>query len=219
MSQSVYVQLMDLAAGGALVATVLVLWRRGLAAIVRTLAFQGAAVAAVALILGVHQGDAEQIALAGVVFVLKALLIPALLLRVIGRDPLARETDPLVNVPSSLLAAAALTLVAFATTTRLVAVSPSPEARALPIGVAVALIGFFTMVVRRKAIAQVVGFLMVENGIALVAFLATSGVPLIVELGASLDVLLAALVLQVLVARMRLKFGGMDLDQLQELHD
>ena len=54
---------------------------------------------------------------------------------------------------------------------------------------------------------------------SLVAFLATNGVPLIVELGASLDVLLAALVLQVLVARMRMKFGGIDLDQLKELHD
>ena len=219
MSRSLYVQLLDLAAGGALVAAVLVLWRRGLGAIVRTLAVQGAAVAAVALILGLHDRDAEQVAVAGVVFALKAIVIPLVLLRVIGRDPAARETDPLVNIPSSLLAAAGLTLVAYATTTRVVSLAPSPETRALPIGVAVALIGFFTMVARRKAIAQVVGFLMVENGIALVAFLATSGVPLIVELGASLDVLLAALVLQVLMARMRLKFGGMDLDQLQELHD
>ena len=64
-----------------------------------------------------------------------------------------------------------------------------------------------------------VGFLILDNGIALVAFLATAGLPLIVELGASLDLLLAVLVLQVLAARMRTKFGGMDLDQLRELHD
>lgn len=219
MSESVYVQLLDLAAGGALVAALLVLWRRGLAAIVRMLAVQGAAVAAVALILGLHDRDAEQIAVAGAAFVLKAIVIPFVLLRVIGHKAEARETDPLVNIPFSLLTAGVLTLVAYATTTRIVALNPSPETRALPIGIAIVLIGFFTMVVRRKAIAQVVGFLILENGIALVAFLATSGVPLIVELGVSLDVLLAALVLQVLVARMRSKFGGMDLDQLQELHD
>jgi len=65
----------------------------------------------------------------------------------------------------------------------------------------------------------VVGFLLVENGITLVAFLATSGVPLVVELGASLDVLLAVLVLQVLTARMRTKFGDTDLNRLRELHD
>lgn len=219
MSRSVYVQLLDLAAGATLVAAVLVLWRRGIAAIVRTLAVQGAAVAAVALLLGVHDRDVEQIAVAGVVFLLKAVVIPAVLLRVIGRAIDAREPEPLVNVPASLLAAGALTLVAYATTMRVVALAPSPETRALPIGVAVVLVGFFTMVARRNAIAQVVGFLMVENGIALVAFLATAGVPLIVELGASLDVLVAAFVLQVLVARMRTKFGAVDLDQLRELHD
>jgi hydrogenase-4 component E len=85
--------------------------------------------------------------------------------------------------------------------------------------VAVVLVGFFVLVSRRKAVSQVVGFLVLDNGIALVAFLATAGLPLIVELGASLDLLLAVLVLQVLAARMRTKFGGMDLDQLQELHD
>lgn len=219
MSRIVYVQLLDLTAGGALVAAVLVLWRRGLAAIVRTLAVQGGAVAGVAVLLGLHDRDAELLAVAGVVFVLKAIVIPRVLLRVIHDAPAARETDPLVNVPSSLVAAALLTLVAYATTTPLVELAPTPEHRALPVGVAIVLVGFFTMVARRTAIAQIVGFLLVENGIALVAFLATAGVPLVVELGVSLDVLLAALVLQVMVARMRTKFGGFDLDQMRELRD
>jgi hydrogenase-4 component E len=58
-----------------------------------------------------------------------------------------------------------------------------------------------------------------DNGITAVAFLTTSGVPLIVELGVSLDVLLAVLVLQVLTARMRAAFGDTDLDDLRELRD
>lgn len=219
MTRGVYAHLLDLAVGGALVAAVLVLWRRGLAAIVRMLAVQGAMVAAVAALLGWHARDAEALAVAGAVLLLKAVVIPAVLLRVIGDAPGARETDPLVNVPSSLVAAALLTLLAYATTTPLVALAPSAEHRALPVGVAVVLVGFFTMTARRTAIAQIVGFLLVENGIALVAFLATSGVPPVVELGASLDVLLAALVLQVLVARMRTKFGALDLDQMRELRD
>ena len=60
---------------------------------------------------------------------------------------------------------------------------------------------------------------MLDNGIAAFAFLLTAGFPLMVELGASTDILLAVLVLQVLTARMRLKFGGTDLDQLRQLHD
>ena len=99
------------------------------------------------------------------------------------------------------------------------ALDPSPETAAIPIGVAVALIGFFVMAARHKAVTQIVGFVLIDNGIALVAFLATTGVPLVVELGVALDVLLAVLILQVLTTRMRAKFGVMDLDQLQELHD
>ena len=83
----------------------------------------------------------------------------------------------------------------------------------------VSLVGFFVLVTRRKAVSQVVGFLLLENGIALVALLGTSGVGLTVEMGAALDVLLAVLVLQILTTRMRAKFGNLDLDQMQELHD
>jgi hydrogenase-4 component E len=81
------------------------------------------------------------------------------------------------------------------------------------------LIGFFALATRRKAVSQIVGLLLVDNGIALVAFLATAGVPLIVELGASLDVLLVVVVLQVLTTQMRLRVGSLDLDQFSELHD
>ncbi len=81
------------------------------------------------------------------------------------------------------------------------------------------LVGFFALVTRRKAVSQIVGILLVDNGIALVAFLATAGVPLIVELGASLDVLLVVVVLQVLTTQMRARLGSLDLDQLTELHD
>ena len=81
------------------------------------------------------------------------------------------------------------------------------------------LIGFFALATRRKAVSQIVGILLVDNGIALVAFLATAGVPLIVELGASLDVLLVVVVLRVMATQMRLRLGSLDLDQLAELHD
>lgn len=64
-----------------------------------------------------------------------------------------------------------------------------------------------------------VGFLLMDNAITATTFLTTNGVPLVVELGVSLDVLLAVLVLRVLTTRMRAAFGGTDLDELRELHD
>jgi hydrogenase-4 component E len=68
-------------------------------------------------------------------------------------------------------------------------------------------------------VSQAAGFLMLDNGIAVTAFLLTAGVPLIVELGASLDVLFAVLVIGVLTGRLTGVFGGAELDALQELHD
>ena len=81
------------------------------------------------------------------------------------------------------------------------------------------LIALFVMATRRHAISQAAGFLMLDNGIAATAFLLTAGVPLIVELGVSLDVLFVLLVLGVLTGQLRRTFGGVDLDLLRELRD
>ncbi|WP_370415948.1 hypothetical protein [Streptomyces fradiae] len=230
MSDSAYVQLLDLACGAFLLAAVVILWRRELAAIVRTFALQGVALAAIALLLGLHEGRADLVAVAAGIGVLRAGVLPYLMRRALtaataDRRPYdtggaeGRETRPVVNVAASLLAAAALTLLAYAVARPLVELDPSPATRALPVGLAVVLIGFFVLVTRRRALAQVVGFLLLDNGITATAFLAASGVPLIVELGVSFDVLLAMLVLQLLTARMRAAFGTTDLDDLRELHD
>jgi hydrogenase-4 component E len=84
---------------------------------------------------------------------------------------------------------------------------------------AVVLTGVFVMVSRRRAMSQVTGFLLVDNGIAATAFLTTAGVPLVVELGASLDIVFAVLVLQIVAGRLRIAIGGADLDDMQELRD
>lgn len=219
MSLDVYRQLLDLAVGVALIAAVAALWRRSLRAIVRILAVQGAAIAAVAFLVGSYHSEAAAFAVAVLFVALKVLIIPAVLLRVVRDAPEQRETQPLVNVSTTLLAAAALTVVAFAATRGLVRLIGSPEADAIPFGFAIVLIAFFGLVSRRNAVVQIVGFLSLENGIALVALLASAGISLTIELGAALDLLLAVLVLQVLTSRMRAKYGGLELDHLNELAD
>ncbi|TDC88185.1 hypothetical protein [Actinomadura sp. 7K507] len=219
MNHTLYVQLLDLACGAFLLAGVLVLWRRDLAAIVRLFALQGAALAFLVAVLGVHEGEAEVIALAAGLGLLRAVALPWLLRRAMAAGGGGRETDPRVNVAASLVIAALLALLAYAVSRPVVALDPVPAVQAVPVALTVVLIGFFVLVTRRRALSQVVGFLLIDNGITAVAFLTTSGVPLIVELGVSLDVLLAVLVLQVLTARMRAAFGDTDLDDLRELRD
>jgi hydrogenase-4 component E len=212
-------QLLNLSCGLFLLTAVGVLWRRDLAALIRLLTAQGVALTAIAVLLATAQRSIEALAVAAFVGLLKAIVLPALLRRVLASVPEARETAPLVNVAASLLAAAALTLLAYAAARPLVNLAPTPSARAAPVGLAVVLIGFFLAATRRRAISQIVGVLLVDNGIAAVAFLTTGGVPLVVELGVSADLLLAVLVLQVLTTRLRAAFGATDLDELRELHD
>ena len=219
MNAQTYEALLELAAVLVIVSALFTLWRRSLAAIVKALATQGVALGLVALVLGLHHHDGVLVSVGLLVILAKGVAIPALLAHVLARDPSSREASPLVNVPTSLLGAAALTLLAYGATRSVVALVPTTAGRLIPLGIATVLIGFFAMVVRRKAVSQIVGLLLVDNGIALTAFLATAGVPLLVELGASLDVLLVVVVLRVLAAQLWTRFGVVDLDQLRELHD
>lgn len=220
MSEITYVRVLDLACGALLLTAVLVLWRRELVMIIRVFALQGVALAALIGVLAAHQHDAELGGVGVGVLALRAVALPWLLRRaLVGAGPGQRETRPLVNVSASLLAAAALVLLAYAVSRPLVALAPSVATHAIPVGVAVVLIGFFVLVTRRRALSQLVGFLLMDNGITAVGFLTTTGIGVIVEVGVSLDVLMAVLVLLVLTSRMRETFGDTDLDELRELHD
>ena len=219
MTNTVYVQALNLICGGFLLCGVLMLWRRELSAIVTLLTVQGVLLAALTALLGLQETSIALYATAIGVLLLKAVAVPAVLRRVLRLTGEAREAEPLVNVTASILAAALLTLLAFAVSRPLVELAPSPATQALPVALAVVFLGFFALATRRRALSQVVGFLLLDNGIAAVAFLATAGVPLIVELSVSLDLLLVVLVLQVLASRMRVKFGATDLSELRELRD
>jgi len=215
-----YVQALDLACGALLLTAVLIVWRRELAVLIRVFAVQGLAVAGLVAVLAAHERSAELAAVAVGLAVLRAGILPAVLRRALAKAGQARrETRPLVNVAASLLAVAVLTMLAYAVSQPLIALAPSAATQAVPVGMTVVLIGFFVLVTRRRALSQLVGFLLMDNGITAVGFLTTSGAGLAVELGVSLDVLLAVLVLQVLASRMWDTFGSADLDELRELRD
>jgi hydrogenase-4 component E len=219
MSGSWSTPVLTLAVGAVLVCAVTVVWLTLVRSVVRLAAAQGIALGLVVMVLGVHLDDPGLIATAVVVLAVKGAAIPMLLDRAGGRDALARETRPLVNVPASLVASATFIVVAFVASRGVAHFVGGRTGALVPVGVATVLIGFLVLVVRRRPIFQMVGLLMVDNGIALVAFLCTAGVPFLIEMGVSLDVLLAVVVLMVLAERLRSEFGGLDLDELRELHD
>jgi hydrogenase-4 component E len=221
MSAASYGTLLNLAAGALLLTGVVIVWRRELLAMTRLLAWQGAALAAIAIVEGIRGHDPALICVGGAVLVLRGFLLPWLLARAVGAEAVdRRESTPLLNTTASLLAAAALTVTAFAVSRPLVELDPTnPASRAAPAAFAVILMAVLLMVSRRRALSQGVGFIMLDNGITAAAFLTTAGVPLIVEFGASLDVLLAVVILGVLTGRLRRTFGDTDVEQLRQLHE
>jgi len=219
VSVALFTQLLYLVCGGLLLSSVLMLWRRQLSALVSLLTAQGVLLAGMAALLGTQDGGLELYVVALGVLVLKGGVLPVVLRRVLANSGAARETQPLVNVPASLLAAALLTLLAYAVSRPLVELDPTPTTHAVPVGIAMVLLGFFMLVTRRRALSQVAGFLLLDNGIAATAFLVTSGVPVVVELAVSMDLLLVVLVLQVLTVRLRTAFGDTDIGELRELRD
>ncbi len=219
MSHDVSSQLLNLACGLFLLTALGVLWRRQVSALVSLLTLQGALLTTIAVLLAAEHHSAAALAVAAGIGILKAGIVPWMLRRVHRLVPDARETRPLVNISASILAAAGLTLLGYAAARPLVAAASSASGRATPVGLAVVLIGFFLAATRQRAISQIIGVLLIDNGIAAVAFLATGGVPLVVELGVSADLALAVLVLQILTNRLHATFGSTDLDELRELHD
>ncbi|BBX46744.1 hydrogenase HycP [Mycobacterium cookii] len=220
MSDADFATLISFAAGGLMLTSVLVVWRRRLRAIVRLLACQGVALTAIPIVRGIHDDDTALILIGVAILALRTAILPWLLARAVAAERQdQREATPLVNTASSLLVTALLTIIALAVSRPVADLEPSATAEAVPAAFAVVFIALFVMTTRRHAVSQAAGFLMLDNGIAAVAFLLTAGVPMIVELGASLDVLFAVIVIGVLTGRLRRTFGAADLDALRELHD
>lgn len=218
MPLTLQAQLISACAGLELLAAVLLVWRTSRRPTARLLAVQGGALAGLVAVLAVAAGAPELFGVAAFLLALKGYLLPRVLIsRAAGDTPAVghRRMDP----TPWLLGVALLAVLAYLVSRPVAALVPGPSGRAVPVGFAVVLCGFLVLVAQRRAHAQLVGFLMLDNGIATLAFLTAGGVPLEVELGASLDVLLVVLVLQVLGGRMERTLGGTDLDELRELHD
>jgi hydrogenase-4 component E len=212
-------QLVAVTTGIMLFTAVAQMWRRSLVASIRLLAVQGIALAGLVAAVGADGDDAELLGAAVLVLVVKAVGLPWALSRTAAATGVVREQRPLINPTAGVLAAAALSTVAFVVSRPVVTMLPQGAGRAVPVGVALVLIGFLVLVSHRAALAQLIGFVVLDNGIAAVAFLTAGGMPFVVELGVTLDVLLVVMILRVLTGRMLLAYGGTDLDDLRELRD
>jgi hydrogenase-4 component E len=217
MNDSLFSQLATLGSSIVLIFGILLLWRRSVSAYISSFRWQSAVLSVVVALIGYYGGDAELYFVAAFSFILKAVILPYSLERMRSRLEVTREIDPYVNYASSLILAGMLVLLAYAVTRPLILVSTLPTRSGIPLAMGLIFVGFFVILSRKKALTQIIGFLVMENGIVLLAALGTYGIPLIVEIGVFLDVLMGFLVMQVLVFHIHGTFESIDVDQLNQL--
>ena len=217
MNDALFTQLATLGSSLVLIFGIFLLWRRSLSSYISSFRWQSAVLAIVIAMIGYFGKDPELYLVAAFTFVLKAVIMPYYLERMRSRLAVTRETEPYVNYASSLIVAGLLVLLAYTITRPLILVSTLPTRSGIPLAMGLIFVGFFVILSRKKALTQIVGFLVLENGIVLLAALATFGIPLIVEIGVFLDVLMGFLVMQVLVYQINDTFESIDVDQLNQL--
>jgi hydrogenase-4 component E len=215
-------RMITLMAALVLVLQIAMVGQRWLITNIRMFALQSFLLAAIAGTIAFFNHSNHIYIAAALTLVLKTLVLPVLLERIVARVGIQQEIEPLINVPLSVLISGGLTLVGY-----IVAESfYHPEETSAPaalghntlaIAIALFLIGFFMMLNRRKALTQVLGLLSMENGLFLAAISLTYGMPLVVEIGIFFDVLVAAMVLGILVYRIGETFDSMDVSKLRRL--
>jgi hydrogenase-4 component E len=151
--------------------------------------------------------------------VLKAVMIPKILRRLIGRLAIERESYPIAKPFYVLLMALMLVLFSDYLVSPIHAFASVHAKNVVVVATAVMLLGMFVMIIRREAIAHVVGFIEMENGLFFAALMATQGMPMIVELGIAFDVLVIAILFGVFFFHIRTSIDSLDVDRLNLLRE
>jgi len=151
--------------------------------------------------------------------VLKVVVLPMILIRLVNRLDLRRDAESVGNLPLIMLVAVVLVILSFNVALPISELAGTITRGTLGIAMASVLIAFLMMITRRKAVAQVVGFLAMENGLFFAATSATYGMPMVVELGIALDVLVGTFIFGIFFFQIRETFDSLDTRNLENLKD
>lgn len=184
-----------------------------------TFAWQGLLLAVVTILVAIVSEHPHLYVSAALTVALKVVLIPWLLYRLSVRLHLQYDAEVIRHPSLLLLGGAALVIFAYHVALPVVRLSGLATRNTIAVSIAVELIGMLLMCARRTAVAQVIGFMSIENGLFFAAVVSTYGMPLIVELGVAFDVLVAAILFGVFFFHLRDSFDSLDVDRLNRLSE
>ncbi|MBI1394551.1 MAG: formate hydrogenlyase [Betaproteobacteria bacterium] len=193
--------------------------QRRIRALVNLFAVQGVLLTASTLLTASGTGQTHLYYSAALTLILKVFVLPLILHRLVRRLQLTGDVEMLINTATTMLVGIVLVIVAFNLALPISEFAGTITRGTLGIALACVLLAFLMMITRRKAVAQVIGFLSMENGLFFAATSITYGMPMVVELGIGLDVLVGTFVFGVFFFRIRETFDSLDIHHLERLRE
>ena len=193
--------------------------QRRIVSLVHLFMAQGVTLVTATAVMGYITEQPHLFVSAGLTLVLKVVVIPMLLLRVIDRLDVRWDVETLINIPTTMLIGILIVILSFNLALPISKLTSTLARGTLGIALACVLLSFLMMITRAKAVPQVIGFLAMENGLFFAATSTTHGMPMVVELGIGLDVLIGVLILGIFMFQIREQFDSLDISHLETLKD
>ncbi|MGE5616925.1 MAG: formate hydrogenlyase [Bacillota bacterium] len=212
-------QIVNLFAAMLLLIAFAMLAQRRIVTLINLFALQGAVLVGSTATVAYATGQKHLYYSMAVTLALKVALLPWILHRLIRRLNVKWDIETLINIPTMMLVGIALVIFAFNLALPISQFSQSIARGTLGIALACVLLSFLMMITRSKAVPQVIGFLSMENGLFFAATSATYGMPMVVELGIALDVLVGMVILGVFLFQIREQFDSLDIHHLEKLKE
>lgn len=210
---------LNLMIGLAMGLNLLALGSSRLPSLIRAVALQGVLLGVMPLLLEAEALNWRVVAVALATMVGKGVVIPTLLRRAMRAANIEREIEPFVGFVPSLLLGAGATIAAVALARALPLLPEHAGTLLVPGAIASVLTGFILLIGRAKAISQVCGYLILENGIYLFGLLLIHATPLLVESGILLDVTVGVFVIGIIIDRIQRAFDSLDTRKLTTLRE
>lgn len=212
-------ELLKLLAASLLLISFALLSQRRTQRLITLFAWQGAVLFVSTLLVAYSAGLNELYYSAALTLLLKVVALPWILHRLIRRLGAQWDSEPLVNIPTTMLAGLGLVIFGFGLAQPISRMATTITRNTLGIALAVILLSFLMMITRRKAVTQVIGFLAMENGLFFAATSATYGMPMVIELGIALDLLVGFFILGIFFFQIREQFDSLDLSNMEALKE
>ncbi len=219
MPMSYTLQFINLLAALLLLIAFAMLAQRRILSLINLFAWQGALLALSTFIVAWSTSQHHLYYSAALTLLLKVLLLPWLLHRLIRKLNVRWDVETLINIPTTMLVGIALVIFAFNLAAPISQLAEGITRGLIGIALASVLLSLLMMLTRRKAVTQVVAFLSLENGLFFAATSATQGMPLVVELGIALDVLVATFIFGIFFFQIRETFDSLDVTHMEKLKD